>query len=78
MIMTHQTPSPFQMFSFLYSADTVIADIPFGLGRVANYLIGQSTASHRSEWGNKLMLGIGYVIGGLVLGYQARYKVFDP
>ncbi|KAK8845291.1 hypothetical protein IAR55_006004 [Kwoniella newhampshirensis] len=38
--MAGAAPNPIQMLLFMYSADVIIVDIPFGLGRIANFLIG--------------------------------------
>ncbi|KDQ22097.1 hypothetical protein PLEOSDRAFT_171576 [Pleurotus ostreatus PC15] len=36
-----QSPSIFQMLAFMDSADVVLADIPFGLGRLVNVVVGR-------------------------------------
>ncbi|KAF8338732.1 uncharacterized protein EI90DRAFT_3144156 [Cantharellus anzutake] len=43
-IMAGKTPDTLQMFTFMDSADVVIADVPLGLGRVANVVIGRAIA----------------------------------
>ncbi len=35
-----QAPSIFQMLAFMDSADVVLADIPFGLGKLMNVVVG--------------------------------------
>ena len=40
-VMAGKSPNPFQMLRFLDDADVVLADIPLGLGRFFNLLIGR-------------------------------------
>ncbi|WVQ91584.1 hypothetical protein IAS59_005385 [Cryptococcus gattii] len=40
MTMAGKKPNPFQMLLFMYTADVILVDIPFGLGRFANFFIG--------------------------------------
>lgn len=37
----NQSPSIFQMLAFMDSADVVLADIPFGLGKLMNVIVGE-------------------------------------
>ncbi|KAF4564085.1 Cupin 2 conserved barrel domain-containing protein [Pleurotus pulmonarius] len=37
----NQSPSIFQMLAFMDSADVVLADIPFGLGKLMNVVVGR-------------------------------------
>lgn len=43
--MAGKNPDTFQMLLFMYTADVILVDIPFGLGRFANFFIGASTSS---------------------------------
>ncbi|WVR08523.1 hypothetical protein IAU60_005578 [Kwoniella sp. DSM 27419] len=39
-VMAGELANPLQIFRFLYSADVVVAEVPFGLGRVLNWFFG--------------------------------------
>lgn len=42
--MAGRAPNVFQMLLFMYSADVVLVDVPFG--KVANYVLGQLNLFH--------------------------------
>lgn len=42
-------PNPFQMLLFMYSADVILMDIPFGMGYWANLIAGAFCSACRSS-----------------------------
>lgn len=82
MTMAGKNPNPFQMLLFMYTADVILVDIPFGLGRFANFFIGTSTSSQGMMNVNLLTISnlfwdVGFLVGQCLLGYKPGYEVFD-
>lgn len=68
-------PNPFQMLLFMYSADVILMDIPFGLGSWANLIAGMCNISLvKQQLADNLT---GKLIGQNLLGMSAEYKEFS-
>lgn len=82
MTMAGKKPNPFQMLLFMYTADVILVDMPFGLGGFANFFIGTSTSSQANDECQLLTISnlfwdVGFLVGQCLLGYKPGYEVFD-